>query len=111
LAPIAMRAVIAQTSETNMTPNTSRRESDDGYDDVIARLNSRWRVIACKDRIQWILQSVDGLRNGAVRWTGESYHCTREALIRVCRSKAGDIWPSAAAVLAALPARFGGSRP
>ena len=35
---------------------TSHRESDDDYRDVIALLAPRWRVICCRDGIQWILQ-------------------------------------------------------
>jgi len=30
-------------------------ESYDGYPRVVAKLNDRWRVIECRDRVQWIL--------------------------------------------------------
>jgi hypothetical protein len=33
-----------------------RGEETDDYPPVIARLNERWRVIACRGSIQWILQ-------------------------------------------------------
>jgi hypothetical protein len=81
-------------------------ESSDNYP-VLARLNSRWRVIACRDGIQWILQ----YRNRAETvardgWRGRSYCRTKEALIRVCDAHAGDIDPNAAAILACLPEWF-----
>jgi hypothetical protein len=31
-------------------------ESDDDYPCTVAFLNYRWRVIECRDRVQWILQ-------------------------------------------------------
>ena len=34
----------------------SHRESDDNYHDVVAQLAPRWRVIVCKDYLQWIIQ-------------------------------------------------------
>jgi hypothetical protein len=41
-------------------PNAlNRHESSDGYSRVGAVLNGKWRVIECRDRIQWILQSRD----------------------------------------------------
>jgi hypothetical protein len=30
-------------------------ESYDDYPRVVAKLNDRWRVIECRDRVQWIL--------------------------------------------------------
>jgi len=58
-------------------------ESADSYP-VVVRLNGRWRVIACRHGVQWILQ----YRNRAETvardvWRGRSYCRTREALIRV----------------------------
>jgi len=67
----------------------SHRERDDDYTRVIAQLNSRWRVIVCKDGIQWIVQKRDGTRDGRPRWTGVSYHLERKALIRRCSELCG----------------------
>jgi hypothetical protein len=36
-----------------------RNESAEGYSPVVAVLNGKWRVIECRDRVQWILQSRD----------------------------------------------------
>ncbi|MFC3725457.1 hypothetical protein [Neoaquamicrobium sediminum] len=85
------------------------RESADGYSGIVCRLNDRWRVIVCKDALQWILQRRDGERRGRARWTGESYHRRRDALIRVCRTKAGEIDPAAAAILEGLSGTMGGA--
>jgi hypothetical protein len=83
-----------------------RAETSDDYPKVVT-LNSRWRVIACRHGIQWILQ----YRNRAETvardvWRGRSYCRTREALIRVCDDHAGIIDPDARATLEGLPARF-----
>jgi hypothetical protein len=79
----------------------NRKESSDGYGRVVAVLNPKWRVIECRDGIQWILQSRDSLKPEVV-WRGRSYCRTKEALLRVCALHAGEINPTAAAVLAAL---------
>jgi len=36
--------------------NRTHHETSDHYDDIIVVLTPRWRVIACRDRIQWIVQ-------------------------------------------------------
>jgi len=82
----------------------SHRESDDAYQPVVVRLNKDWRVICCKDDLQWILQRRKGERRGGARFDARSYCRTREALIRVCREHAGEIDPVALAILEALPA-------
>lgn len=84
----------------------NHRETASDYSAVVAVLNKHWRVIRCRDDLQWILQSRDGQRAGGARWTGSSYHTDREALIRVCRTRAGHCTPSAMTILAALPERY-----
>jgi hypothetical protein len=53
------------------------------------RLNASWRVIRCKDNVQWIVQRLhSGPETAATaRWEGRAY-CpgTREALIRCCEA-------------------------
>jgi hypothetical protein len=85
-----------------------KNESADNYWRLVARLNVRWRVIECRDGIQWILQRIDGERYGKTRWTGRSYCRTRDGLLHACRDNAGEIEPSALAVLNNLPDRIGG---
>jgi hypothetical protein len=83
-----------------------RSESSDDYP-VLVTLNGRWRVIACRHGIQWILQ----YRNRAETvardvWRGRSYCRTRNALIRVCDEHAGTIGAGARVTLEGLPEWF-----
>lgn len=87
------------------TAAVSHRESDTGYRAVVAVLNDRWRVIECRDGIQWILQFVKKKRDGQA-WQSRSYCRTRAALIRVSSCHAGEISPAAMAILEALPERL-----
>jgi len=88
-------------------------ESAEGYPTVV-QLGTRWRVVACRDGIQWILQCrIRPDRPERVTrddWRGRSYCRTREALLRCCRDHAGEIGPAALATLEALPARIGGGQ-
>ena len=93
---------------TAAIPPVSHRESNDHYQAVVTHLNDRWRVIVCKDGIQWILQrrtraeSPDG-----ARWESRSFLRSRNALIGVSHGNAGEIDPNAAAILEALPMMIG----
>jgi hypothetical protein len=80
-------------------------ESDAAYPNL--QLNNRWRVIVCRDGIQWILQH----RNRAETvsrsdWRGRSYCRAREALIGCCDRFCCEIDPLAAAILQILPEQF-----
>jgi hypothetical protein len=75
-------------------------EESDTYP-VVARLNARWRVIACAQSIQWILQ-----RQCGGRWRGCWFCRTREALVRGARERAGGITSAALVILLRLPERF-----
>jgi hypothetical protein len=86
-------------------------ESDDRYP-AVAILNQRYRVIRCRDGIQWILQCRNraDLAETVARddWRGRSYCRTKGALIGCCDRYSGEIDPAAVAVLAALPERIDG---
>jgi len=84
---------------------TSHRERDDAYRGVLVQLSDRWRVILCKDAIQWIVQKRTARRDG---WRGVSYHRTRQSLIAACARFQGALGPESIAALALLPERFGG---
>lgn len=64
-------------------PATSRHESDDTYGRVITR-QGRYRVIVCKDDMQWIIQHSRKRGMGKV-WQGVSYVTTRDSLTRLWR--------------------------
>ena len=84
-------------------------ESDDSYPHIVAVLNRGWRVIVCRDGIQWILQRRNRAETVARHvWRGRSYCRTKEALIRCCDEHAGQIDPGRPRMtLAALPERIG----
>ena len=58
-------------------------EESDNYPNVVARLGGDWRVIVCRDGIQWIVQRRTGKRHGRARWEARSYCRSREGLIRL----------------------------
>lgn len=90
------------------TVATSHRESDDDYRDMIALLAPRWRVICCRDGIQWILQKKEASHEAP--WRGVKYFTTNAALIEACGSLNLLSEPNAEAVLYALPERISGYR-
>jgi hypothetical protein len=82
-------------------------ESDDSHPHIVAVLNRGWRVIECRDGIQWILQRRNRAETIARHaWRGRSYCRTREALIRCCDEHAGQIDRAARPRLVALPERI-----
>jgi hypothetical protein len=82
---------------------TSHRERDDNYQSVIVQLAPRWRIIECRDAIQWIIQkrSADPLNPGY--WLGASYLTDRNKLIELSTTLGLLSEPSLRAVLEALP--------
>jgi hypothetical protein len=97
----------AQTLPQTRTP-CQHHETADSYLRVIVNLSARFRVIVCKDGIQWILQRRDAQRSGQRRWKGVRYCTEREALIRDCRTLVPNAYPSALKALEVLPKRTKG---
>ena len=60
------------------------KERDDEYREVIVQLTPRWRVIVCKDYLQWIIQkrTAEPLHRGV--WRSQSYVTSRNSRIRLC---------------------------
>lgn len=79
----------------------SHRGSDDNYERVVAMLNSRWRVVLCKDGLQWVLQRKQKTRDG---WHGKSWCVTREALVRCIGEKVEEVDAEGLALVRRLPA-------
>ena len=82
---------------------TSRRESADNYSAEIIR-SGRWRIIAGRCGIQWILQFQ--ARAGGpdrARWEGRHYFRQRETALRLWRKFTGED----GLVLLGLPERIG----
>lgn len=80
----------------------SHRESDDDYKHVVTMLSSRWRVVLCKDGLQWVLQRKGGARSG---WRGQSFCVTREALVRCIGEKVEEVDSEGLALVSQLPER------
>lgn len=76
----------------------SERERDDGYWKVVAVLNADYRVIECRDGIQWIVQ-----RRFPSQWQGQKYHRSREGLIAAAKAICGECSASSLEILQGLP--------
>lgn len=88
-----------------MSAAPSHRECDDHYHGVVAVLNDRWRVVTCRDGLQWIVQGLRKRRDER-GWQGRSYCHTREGLHQACARLPGSIRANARAVLDRLPERI-----
>lgn len=82
---------------------TSHRERDDNYQSVIVRLDPRWRIIECRDAIQWIIQKRSSEPLNPGYWLGASYVTDRNKLIELSAALGLLSEPSLRAVLEALP--------
>lgn len=77
------------------------RETADRYRGEIFR-KGRFRVILCRDGIQWILQRKKG--GAGARWQALGYFTTRKALTRLWTASTGEAAPE----IARLPETVGG---
>ena len=73
-----------QSRECSALPPPCPHEGgeSDNYPNVVARLGVDWRVIVCRDGIQWIVQRRVGKRHGGARWEARSYCRSRDGLLR-----------------------------
>ena len=94
---------LSQNSRGSSPQPPSHRERDDSYAKVIAQLGPRWRVITCKDGLQWILQRRSVAPPNTGTWSGKSYSTTRSGLIAACSDRELLSEPAAGQVLEALP--------
>lgn len=88
-------------------PASRGPEEADSYPAVIVSLNDRWRVIECRDGMQWILQQRKGQRNGQAVWRGRRFHRNRDALSSSIRELSGEVTKTAPADVLSLPQRMG----
>ncbi len=84
----------------------SKWEHDDSFCQFVVQLAPRWRVIVCKDYMQWIIQKriLGPLHRGERR--GQSYVTSRNSLIRLCASLELLSDNVVRATLVALPEQF-----
>ena len=101
--PPAPSNVISSVAREN---TLTHREISDSYSNIVVQLEPRWRVIVCKNAIQWILQKRSSKPLNKGIWVGVSYLTTRNSLIAICSGRRLLSDPKARAVLEALPARI-----
>lgn len=94
---------VPTSSSRSLRSVKTSHESSDDYRGLVVQLNPLWRVVECRDGIQWIVQRSDGMRDGRRRWTGRSYFRSRDALIRACRALVGSYEATAIDTLESLP--------
>ena len=100
--PLSNTARHAKRALPNLSGHRTGEESD-SYPNVVARLGDDWRVIVCRDGIQWIVQRRAGKRHGGARWEARSYCRSRNGLFRACRDFLGEYAHAAMAALTFLP--------
>ena len=61
----------------------SHRERDDNYSKVIIQPAPRWRIIECRNALQWIIQHRSSKLLNRGHWLGVSYHTSKNKLIEV----------------------------
>lgn len=87
----------------------SHREEDGDYSGLLVTLNDDWRVIVCRDGIQWILQKRRG--KGSNRFAAVSYCRRRDGLVRCIGERCGEVHPFALDLIRALPMLIAEVRP
>jgi len=87
--------------------SAAHRESHDDYSHTLC-VSGEFRVIICKDNLQWIIQRRDNPQKtlAGARWRGLSYCRSRKALVRLWRAKTGQT----GGALEALPENFDGTK-
>ena len=88
----------------DVTTPQSYRERDDDYKSIVVQLASRWRVIVCKDGIQWVLQHKEASHAGP--WRSFGYFTCRDSLIEACGSLNLLSEPLKSELLGSLPPTF-----
>ena len=85
------------------TSHISHRERDEAYLGTIVEFNPRWRLILCKDQMQWIIQKKESSRRGD--WRGLKYLTCKDSVLKASGSLGLLSDPKVKAVLHALPMR------
>ena len=82
----------------------SHKERDDHYFAVLAMLTPRWRVILCKSGSQFILQRHFAETEHSGAWRANSFHVSRNSLMKACVTLGLLSDPKMQQLLADLPA-------
>lgn len=82
---------------------SSTQEKSDDYRKIIMRIDDKWRVIECKDGIQWIIQKRKGYYKNKPAWKSISFCRSRKGLRYWVRNKTGKRSMAIAKELRKLP--------
>ena len=74
---------LANNGGVDISESHSHRERDDNYSKVIIQPAPRWRIIECRNALQWIIQHRSSKLLNQGNWLGVSYHTSRNKLIEV----------------------------
>ena len=83
------------------TSHISHRERDEAYLGAIVQFSPRWRLILCKDQMQWIIQKKESSRRGD--WRGKQYLTCKDSVLKASGRLGFRSDPKAGAALNALP--------
>ena len=83
------------------TSYTSHRERDDAYIGTIVQFSPRWRLVLCKDQIQWIIQKKESSHRGY--WRGKQYLTCKDSVLEASVRLGLLSDPKVAALLYLLP--------
>lgn len=81
----------------------SHRERDDAYIGTIVQFSPRWRLVLCKDQIQWIIQKKESSHRGF--WRGKQYLTCKDSVLEASGRLGLLCDPNTEAVLTTLPER------
>ena len=85
------------------TSHISHREKDEAYLGAIVQFNPRWRLVLCKDQMQWIIQKKESSRRGD--WRGKQYLTCKDSVLKASGSLGLLSDTNTEAVLTTLPER------
>ncbi len=60
-------------------------ESSGDYYRIVLMISSKWRIIECRQGLQWIIQKCQGIRYGTTRWENKKYFLSRDGLVTACQ--------------------------
>lgn len=92
---------------SQLAGGTDNREGNTDYAWVVVQLSPRWRVIECRDGIQWIIQH-GRLNGGEFRWYSKLHCRSLVGLLlhvgELARREGIEMTPAVRQLLTALPA-------
>lgn len=105
--PTAMDLMMSINTTLRPAGATCHREEAENYDRVLVDMGRDWRLIECRDNIQFILQRKSPGSVVGVRWRNVRYHRTRDTLFEAATRSGIDLSAKQAATIRALPAICG----